>query len=74
MQKIKITDPIQARACIQWLIKEIGPVVYGAGGPAIRGEGWTAYTSILPELSVFLVEVNDHVDEDTQLLFTLKWS
>jgi hypothetical protein len=72
--KIEITDPIQARACIQWLIREIGPVVYSAGGPAITGEGWTAYTSIRPDRSVFLVEVNDHVDDATQLLFALKWA
>ena len=72
--KIEITDPIQARACIQWLIREIGPVNYSAGGPRIKGEGWTAYTVIGYDRSVFFVEVNDHVDDATQLLFALKWS
>jgi len=76
IQKIKITDPIQARACIQWLIEEIGPVTVSNGGPCITAEGWFAYVMPVdngPDVTT-MITVNDHVDTDTQLLFALKWS
>jgi hypothetical protein len=80
-QKIRIYDQDRIRDCIKWLIKEVGPVKNSMGGPAIAGEGWSAYKVISShsvrmahsDHAVF-VEVNDHVDEDIQLLFVLKWS
>lgn len=71
-QKITISDPIKARACVQWLIKEIGPVTRSGGGPLINGEGWNAWLNVdRPQL---IVELDNVVDDDTQLLFALKWA
>lgn len=73
-QKITITDPIRAKACVQWLIKEIGPVTRSGGGPLINGEGWNAWLTLWPDRPILLVELDDIIDDDTQLLFILKWS
>ena len=79
MQKIKTTDVDRARDCVQWLIKNVGPET-GVQGSSICSLGWNLWTQgsvgadgrIDPP--VYIIEVNDHVDEDTQLLFALKWS
>ena len=78
MQKIKTTDVDRARDCVQWLIKNVGPEV-GVQGSSIRSLGWNLWTQgsvgadgrIDPP--VYIIEVNNHVDDDTQLLFALKW-
>ena len=79
MQKIKTTDVYRARDCVQWLIKNVGPEV-SVQGSSIRSLGWNLWTQgsvgadgrIDPP--VYIIEVNDHVDTDTQILFALKWS
>ena len=78
MQKIKTTDVDRARDCVQWLIKNIGPET-SVQGSTIRSEGWHLWTQVWQhggrvDPPVYIIEVNDHVDEDTQLLFALKWS
>ena len=78
-QQIKTTDVYRARDCVQWLIKNVGPETY-VQGSSIRSLGWNLWTqgSVTPDgrvdPPVYIIEVNDHVDEDTQLLFALKWS
>jgi hypothetical protein len=77
MQKIKTTDVNRARDCVQWLIKNVGPEV-SVQGSTIRSEGWHLWTQSTPadEQSynpTYIIELNDFVDEDTQLLFALKW-
>lgn len=79
IQKIKTTDVDRARDCVQWLIKNVGPEV-GVQGSSIRSLGWNLWTQgsvgadgrVDPP--VYIIEVNDHVDDDTQLMFALKWS
>ena len=78
MQKIKTTDVNRARACVQWLIKNVGPET-SVQGSTIRSEGWNLWTqgSVTDgrvDPPVYIIEVNDHVDDDTQLMFALKWS
>ena len=78
MQKIKTTDVYRARDCVQWLIKNIGPEV-SVQGSSIQSLGWHLWTqgSVTDGTSfnpTYIIEVNDHVDDDTQLLFALKWS
>ena len=79
MQKINTTDVYRARDCVQWLIKNVGPET-GVQGSSIRSLGWNLWTqgSVTPDgrvdPPVYIIEVNDHVDDDTQLLFALKWS
>ena len=77
-QKISTTDVDRARDCVQWLIKNVGPEEY-VQGSSIRSLGWNLWTqgSVTDgrvDPPVYMIEVNDHVDEDTQLLFALKWS
>ena len=78
MQKIKTTDVCRARDCVQWLIKNVGPEI-SVQGSTIRSEGWHLWTQAATENGrsynpTYIIEVNDHVDDDTQLLFALKWS
>jgi hypothetical protein len=77
IQKIKTTDVDRARDCVQWLIKNVGPEV-GVQGSSIRSLGWHLWTQATTEDGtynpIYTIEVNDHVDDDTQLLFALKWS
>ena len=76
-QKISTTDVDRARDCVQWLIKNVGPEV-GVQGSSIRSLGWNLWTQATTEDGtynpIYTIEVNDHVDDDTQLLFALKWS
>lgn len=77
-QKIATTDANLARACVQWMIKNIGPET-NVQGSTIRSEGWHLWTSTISNehsnyTPIYFIEVNDHVDDDTQLLFALKWS
>lgn len=73
--KLKFTDMIRGRECVQWLIHEIGPVTYGSGGPTIAGEGWNAVVGIRGDADpVLWVELSEHVDEDTRMMFVLRWS
>jgi hypothetical protein len=77
-QQIKTTDVYRARDCVQWLIKNVGPETY-VQGSSIRSEGWNLWTQAQVENGkaydpTYTIEVNDHVDDDTQLLFALKWS
>ena len=78
IQKIKTTDVDRARDCVQWLIKNVGPEEY-VQGSSIRSLGWNLWTqgSVTDgrvDPPVYIIEVNDHVDDDTQLMFALKWS
>ena len=77
MQKIKTTDVGRARDCVQWLIKNVGPEEY-VQGSNIQSEGWHLWTQATTEDGkynpIYIIELNDHVDDDTQLLFALKWS
>jgi hypothetical protein len=73
--KLTFTDMIRGRACVQWLIHEIGPVTHSSGGTAIAGEGWTAVVGIKwLGAPVLWVELSEHVDEDTRMMFILRWS
>jgi hypothetical protein len=78
MQKISTTDVDRARDCVQWLIKNVGPEEY-VQGSSIQSLGWNLWTqgSVTDgrvDPPVYMIEVNNHVDDDTQLLFALKWS
>ena len=73
--KITLTDPERARECVQWLMKDVGPIKRSVGGPVVHGEGWVVYMGGTQGTATkFFIEVDDFVDEDTQLLFALKWS
>jgi hypothetical protein len=77
-QKIKTTDVYRARDCVHWLIKNVGPET-SVQGSSIRSEGWNLWTqgSVTDsrvDPPTYIIELNDYVDDDTQLLFALKWS
>jgi len=75
--KIIFTDFNRATDCILWTLDNIGPKI-SVPGSSIRGEGWHFWTNIPPDISkesiTFSMELNEHVDEETQLLFMLRWS
>lgn len=73
--KITIQDFNKAQECVAWLMKNVGPVKTGNSGTLVRGEGWQYWVSgYAPEWWRITIELNDHVDEDTQLLFALRWA
>lgn len=79
--KITFTDVNRARDCVLWTIENIGPKI-SVPGTSIRGEGWHFWTTIPAfmntamqlDMPTYTIELNEHVDEETQLLFMLKWS
>ena len=81
MSRITFTDINRARDCIYWVMENIGPKT-SSPGSGIRGEGWHFWTNIpqftyasLPtDAPTYTMELNEHVDEETQLFFMLKWS
>jgi len=77
MSKITFTDSDRAIDCVKWTMENIGPKI-SVPGSSIRGEGWHFCTNMPPDISkeniTFTMELNEHVDEETQLFFMLKWS
>jgi hypothetical protein len=73
--KIKLKDPVRAKACVQWLIKEVGPQQPGTPGNILHGFGWCTrihldyYTGCM-----FEIEITNDVDEDTTMMFALRWA
>ena len=75
--KIQITDLDRGRDIVEWLKKNVGPQLSGYPGTAVYGEGWSFWVNLghasAPPVVTF--EINEeHVDEDTVLLFALMWS
>ena len=71
---IRLHDPDRARACIQWLIKNVGPREPGITGTSLHGIGWSSrihleyYTGCM-----FEIEITKDVDEETAMMFALRW-
>jgi hypothetical protein len=74
--KVAIRDPDRARACVQWLHENVGPIIRGTTGSVIRGEGWTAHVQFRVDSDdpIAKIELNQHVDEQDAFMFMLKWS
>jgi len=78
MSRIIFTDVNRARDCVYWVIENIGPKI-SVPGSSIRGEGWHFWTRIpypddVKDEIIYVIELNEHVDEETQLFFMLKWA
>ena len=76
--KIITTDLDHVMECAKWLVQHVGPAV-NVQGSSIQSEGWNvwtqgSFTDGRVDPPVYIIEVNDHVDDDTQLMFALKWS
>lgn len=71
--KVKITDLDRARACIQWLISNIGELESNQG-IVMRGVGWTANLIIVDIIVAVDVELSEHVDEQDVTMFMLRWA
>ena len=74
--KIRFKDPDRARDCVQWCIEHIGPLIKGPTGTMLRGEGWNLIVNIDYNIGCLIdVElVEEHVDDQTALMFSLRWS
>ena len=81
MNKITFTDINRAKDCVMWVIENIGPNTSNTGTSA-RGEGWHFWTYVPAfagtvmqlDMPTYNIELKEHVDEETQLFFMLKWS
>jgi hypothetical protein len=75
MTRLTFTDLERGRECVQWCIREIAPVEQSGGGNRITGAGWDAWIDQVYQKGLVLhVELNEHVDANTRLMFQLKWS
>jgi len=78
MSRIIFTDLNRAGDCIKWTMENIGPKT-SSPGSSLHGEGWHFWTRIpypddVKDEIIYVIELNEHVDEETRLLFMLKWS
>jgi hypothetical protein len=78
MSIIIFTDINRAKDCVMWVIENIGPKI-SVPGSSIRGEGWHFWTRIpypddVKDEIIYVIELNEHVDEETRLFFMLKWA
>jgi hypothetical protein len=81
MSKIIFTDANRAKDCVMWVMENIGSKT-SVPGSSICGEGWRFWTTIPAFMNTamqldpptYTIELNEHVDEETQLFFMLKWS
>ena len=71
---IRLHDPNNARACIQWLIKNVGPHRPGITGPVLHGTGWNSRSWCNDTGCMFEIEITKDVDEETAMIFALKWA
>lgn len=57
---------------LNWLEKNVGETIPSSGSN-VNGYGWTIRPNVYDK--TYIIELDDnHVDEDTKLLFLLKWS
>lgn len=74
MIRIQSDNLEKAQQCVDWLVKNVGPVKTGNSGTLVRGEGWQYWVKVqLPEW-IFIAELDEHVDDETATIFMLKWS
>lgn len=59
---------------IKWLTENVGPMDQRLPGITINGLGWQIIPTFLNDRVHFFVEITDHVDDETALMFTLKFS
>ena len=64
----------KASDCIQWIMKNIGPLEYHHGGSHVYGIGWHYWVDNYQSDIQVHVELTADVDEETQILFMLKWA
>jgi hypothetical protein len=74
--KIKTSDMIYARDCVQWLIKHVGPQQSGVVGTVVNGIGWQLRILDTTKTAMPTVEItlNHHVDEEHVTMFLLRWT
>ena len=72
---IQFHDADRARACVQWLIKNVGPQQPGVTGTMLHGIGWCTRIRLDYHAGcMFEVEITNDVDEDTTMMFALRWA
>jgi hypothetical protein len=67
----------KARDCVHWLIENVGPILPHSGGSHVRGLGWSVWVNVDSLNTKFFhaqVELTSDVDDETQLMFMLRWS
>lgn len=57
---------------LNWLVDNVGEMI-PSSGTNVHGYGWTIRPNSYD--NTYIIELDDHdVDDDTKLLFLLKWS
>ena len=71
VMKIEKSGLKEAAQVLNWLIEKVGPRLPNSGINVI-GTGWSIRPNVIK--NTYIIELTEHVDEETQLIFMLKWS
>lgn len=69
--KIEKSNLDETAKIMNWLIQNVGPRTPNSGS-ILHGLGWSIRSN--PMINTYIIELNEHVDDETVLLFMLKWS
>ena len=69
--KIEKSGLKEAAQVFNWLIEKVGPRLPNPGINVI-GTGWSIRPNVIK--NTYIIELTEHVDEETQLIFMLKWA
>lgn len=69
--KIEKSNIEETAKILNWLIENVGERLPSSGYSA-HGHGWAIYPNSIN--NTYIVELNEYVDDETVLMFMLKWS
>ncbi|CAB5214095.1 hypothetical protein UFOVP190_11 [uncultured Caudovirales phage] len=74
-QEITTTDADHAVECIKWLRDTLGPGAIRKANEVI-GKDWklSTYYATPNLITTYCIELSSNVNEETQIMFQLKWS
>ena len=71
VMKIEKSNITETAEIMNWLIQHVGDRITSSG-VNVNGHGWTIRPNVIQK--TYIVELNPHVDDETILMFMLKWS
>lgn len=69
--KIEKSGLKEAAQVLNWLVDNVGPRLPNAG-INVNGTGWSIRPNVIK--NTYIIELNEHVDDETVMMFALKWA
>ena len=69
--KIEKTNVEDTAKVLNWLVDNVGERLPNSGSN-LNGVGWCIRCNTY--MDTYIIELTEHVDEETQLIFMLKWA